>query len=31
MTRSELHQLVDEFPDEQVDSAAQLLEAYHPR
>jgi hypothetical protein len=28
MTRSELHRLVDEFPDEQVDSAAQLLEVY---
>jgi len=28
MTRSDLHQLVDEIPDEQVDPAAELLDAY---
>jgi len=28
MTRSELHHLVDELPEEQVDQAAELLDAY---
>ncbi|MGH7757030.1 MAG: hypothetical protein ACREM8_12220 [Vulcanimicrobiaceae bacterium] len=28
MTRSELHHLVDELPEEQVDAAAELLDAY---
>ncbi len=28
MTRSDLHQLVDEIPDDQVDPAAELLNAY---
>ncbi len=28
MTRSDLHQLVDKIPEEQVDPAAQLLDAY---
>ncbi|MGH7709302.1 MAG: hypothetical protein ACREM8_04055 [Vulcanimicrobiaceae bacterium] len=28
MTRTELHQLVDELPDEEVDPAAELLDAY---
>ena len=28
MTRSELHQLVDELADDQIDSVAELLEAY---
>ncbi len=28
MTRSDLHQLVDEIPDDQVDPAAELLDAY---
>lgn len=28
MTRSDLHQLVDELPEEEVDSAAELLDAY---
>ncbi len=27
-TRTELHQLVDELPDEEVDPAAELLDAY---
>jgi len=29
MTRSDLHQFVDKIPEEQVDPAAQLLDAYH--
>lgn len=28
MTRTELHQIVDELPEEEVDSAAEVLDAY---
>jgi len=28
MTRSELHQLVDQLPEDEVDPAAELLDAY---